>query len=93
MESLGIIRRIDELGRISIPKEVRRRLDIFDGCPMEIFVEDDCMILMKYDVLEDSRNIIKKAIDFVSEDLNLSEDKKSVVVQKLVAAWEELESK
>lgn len=50
MKSTGIIRRIDDLGRIAIPKEVRRVLKIKEGDPLEIFTEKDGSIcLKKYD--------------------------------------------
>lgn len=52
MRSLGIIRKVDHLGRIVIPKELRKRLRIESGAPMEIFVEDDRMILRKYTIEE-----------------------------------------
>ena len=39
MKSTGIVRRVDVLGRIVIPKELRRMLKINEGDPMEIFVE------------------------------------------------------
>lgn len=48
MKSTGIVRKTDELGRIVIPKELRRTLDIQDGTPVEIFVEDDKIILRKF---------------------------------------------
>ncbi len=48
MKSTGIIRRIDDLGRVTLPKELRRTRDIKDGDPLEIFVEDDKIILRKY---------------------------------------------
>ncbi|MBO1582548.1 AbrB/MazE/SpoVT family DNA-binding domain-containing protein [Bacillus sp. XF8] len=48
MKSTGITRKIDELGRIVIPMELRRTLGIEEKDPMEIFVEDDKIILQKY---------------------------------------------
>lgn len=44
----GLIRRFDDLGRIVIPKEVRKRLRIHDGDPMEIFIDGDRVVLCKY---------------------------------------------
>ncbi len=47
MISTGIIRKIDALGRIVIPKELRENLDI-DEAPVEIFVDADSIVLKKY---------------------------------------------
>ena len=47
MKPTGIIRRIDDLGRIVIPKEIRRALKIKDGDPLEIFTEHDGSIILK----------------------------------------------
>jgi len=52
MRSLGIVRKVDHLGRIVIPKELRTSLKLHKGVPMEIFVEDDKVILRKYEVDE-----------------------------------------
>ena len=49
MRSLGIVRKIDELGRIVLPIETRKRLDISAGDGVEIFVERDRVILKKYE--------------------------------------------
>ena len=48
MKSTGIIRSIDELGRIVIPKEMRRKMGIQSNDPVEIYVDDDKIILTKY---------------------------------------------
>ena len=48
MKSLGIVRKIDELGRIVLPIETRKRLDLTAGDGVEIFVERDRVILKKY---------------------------------------------
>lgn len=48
MKSTGIVRRVDELGRVVIPKELRRALDINEKDPLEIFVEQDKVILQKF---------------------------------------------
>lgn len=48
MKSLGIVRKVDHLGRIVIPKELRNSLLIDKGDPIEIFAEDDRIILRKY---------------------------------------------
>jgi transcriptional pleiotropic regulator of transition state genes len=48
MKATGIIRNVDELGRIVIPKEMRKKMDISSNDPVEIFVEGDRIILTKY---------------------------------------------
>ena len=48
MKSTGVVRKVDQLGRIVTPIELRRAMGISEGDPMEIFVEDDRIILRKY---------------------------------------------
>ena len=48
MKSTGIVRRIDDLGRIVLPIELRRTLDIGERETMEIFVEGSAVVLKKY---------------------------------------------
>ena len=49
MKSTGIVRRLDELGRITLPIELRRNFDVNERDPLEIFVDDDKIILKKYE--------------------------------------------
>jgi transcriptional pleiotropic regulator of transition state genes len=48
MRSRGVVRKVDELGRITIPIELRRTMDIDDGDALEIYVDSDKIILKKY---------------------------------------------
>ena len=48
MRPLGFVRKVDILGRVVIPKELRDTLDIAEKDPIEIFVEDEKIILRKY---------------------------------------------
>lgn len=48
MKSTGIVRRVDELGRIVLPIEMRRTLDIAEKDTLEIYVDGDSIILRKY---------------------------------------------
>lgn len=48
MKSTGIVRKIDDLGRIVLPMELRRTLNIEEHDPVEIFTEEDTIILRKY---------------------------------------------
>lgn len=47
MKATGIVRRIDDLGRVVIPKEIRRTLRIREGDPLEIFTDSDGEIILK----------------------------------------------
>ena len=47
MKATGIVRRIDDLGRVVIPKEIRRTLRIREGDPLEIFVDHDGEVILK----------------------------------------------
>ena len=47
MKATGIVRRIDDLGRVVIPKEIRRTLRIREGDPLEIFTDTDGEVVFK----------------------------------------------
>ena len=47
MKATGIVRRIDDLGRVVIPKEIRRTLRIKEGTPLEIFTDREGEIILK----------------------------------------------
>ena len=48
MKATGIVRRIDDLGRVVIPKEIRRACNIREGDPLEIFLQDGAIVFEKY---------------------------------------------
>ena len=52
-------RRVDELGRVVIPKEIRTILKIKEGTPLEIFVEGDTLLFKKYSVAANNKQEIK----------------------------------
>ena len=66
MKSTGIVRRIDELGRIVIPKEIRNILNIENSDELEIFVEDNRIILQKYSLLFENKEKHKKVFNAVT---------------------------
>ena len=51
MKATGIVRHIDDLGRVVIPKEIRRSLKIREGDPLEIFIENNCVCFQRYSAL------------------------------------------
>lgn len=62
MKPVGIVRQIDGLGRVVIPKELRRTLEISEGDSFELFIEDNTIIMRKYQpaciVCGNAKNII-----------------------------------
>ena len=48
MRSLGIVRKMDQLGRLVIPKETRKMFNLNEGEPVEIFTDGDKIIIKKY---------------------------------------------
>ena len=78
MKATGIVRRIDDLGRIVIPKEIRRNMGIREGEAMEIFLEDNYVCFKKYSSSEEDlaikcqkyisgRGAYIKAINFIND--------------------------
>ena len=66
MKSTGVVRRVDELGRIVIPIELRRTLDIAEKDALEIYVDGEQIILKKYarDVINyKGKNICKNCME------------------------------
>lgn len=70
MKSTGVIRRIDELGRIVIPKEIRRNLGIHDGENVEIFTEADSIILKKYYRMSTNSDLANSLCDIIYTNFN-----------------------
>ncbi len=70
MKATGIVRRIDDLGRVVIPKEIRRTLRIREGDPLEIFVDRDGeVILKKYSPIGELGDFAKEYADSLNESV------------------------
>ncbi|MBD2872836.1 stage V sporulation protein T [Paenibacillus arenilitoris] len=71
MKATGIVRRIDDLGRVVIPKEIRRTLRIREGDPLEIFVDRDGeVILKKYSPIGELGDFAKEYAESLFESTN-----------------------
>ena len=71
MKTTGITRRIDELGRIVIPKEIRHNMRIKKGELLEIFISDaDTISLKKHSLLNNNREYIELLINLLSNSVN-----------------------
>ncbi|MCB5935405.1 stage V sporulation protein T [Caldibacillus thermoamylovorans] len=70
MKATGIVRRIDDLGRVVIPKEIRRTLRIREGDPLEIFVDRDGeVILKKYSPISELGDFSKEYAEALFDSL------------------------
>lgn len=75
METTGVVRRIDDLGRIVIPKEIRRTLGIKDGTSLEIFVEKDMVALKKHSSMNNLSHFAEVYVDSIYTTL-----KKDIII-------------
>ncbi len=69
MKATGIVRRVDDLGRIVIPKEIRRTLKIREGDPLEIYTEKDGgVIFRKYSPMGDLQDLAAQMCDAIGSN-------------------------
>jgi len=88
MKATGLVRRIDDLGRVVIPKEIRRTYGINNGDPLEIFTDNEgFIILKKYDPLPEINNRVVALQEMINENTNYTPD----VTKKAVSLLTELE--
>lgn len=86
MKSIGVTRKLDGLGRIVIPKEIRSKLRISDKEPMELFVEDEKMILQKfksYDGCAITGDITEKNISLANGKIILSPEGVELLIKEI----------
>lgn len=70
MKATGIVRRIDDLGRVVIPKEIRRTMRIREGDPLEIYTDREGeVILKKYSPINDLSEFAKEYADSLYETI------------------------
>ncbi len=72
MKATGIVRRIDDLGRVVIPKEIRRTLRIREGDPLEIFTDREGeVILKKYSPIGELANFAGQYAESIAQVLGV----------------------
>ena len=82
MQDRGIVRRIDELGRLVIPKELRKTLRIREGDPLEIYASKDELVLKKYSPmygLEQSAQSVADGLNMLTEKTCLITDCDAII--------------
>ena len=88
MKATGIVRRIDDLGRVVVPKEIRRTLRIREGDPLEIFTDREGeIILKKYSPIGELGNLAKLYAESLSQTMGCTvciTDTDQVVTRDLV---------
>ena len=84
MKSTGVLRRIDDLGRVVIPKEIRKNLKIRDGESLEIFINGDAVVLKKYSFMSDLYDIVQTCndsfYDVINKDIMITDRDKVISV-------------
>ncbi len=70
MKSTGIVRRVDELGRIVLPIELRRSLNINERDTLEIFVDDEKIILKKYEPADIFTGSMDDLIEYMGKKIS-----------------------
>ena len=85
MKATGVVRRIDDLGRIVIPKELRRTMRIKEGDSLEIFIEgSDKVVLRKYSPVQNINEFITEFVQSIYETT-----KKEIIItdnERIIAA-------
>lgn len=86
MKSTGIVRKVDELGRVVLPMELRRTLDIHEKDAMEIYVDDDKIVLKKYKpnmTCQITGNISEDNLAFANGKLILSAEGAETLIEEI----------
>lgn len=83
MKATGIVRRIDDLGRVVIPKEIRTTHGIQLGDPMEIFVDDFGICIRKFNCVENAITTLEMLGEFIFDSPGIKN--KTMVIERLQA--------
>lgn len=84
MRATGIVRRIDDLGRIVIPKEIRKTMRIKEGDPIEIYTADDGVVILKkysqiFEVSDFAQNLVDSIVATTNHTVCITDNEKIVV--------------
>lgn len=86
MKATGVVRRIDDLGRIVIPKEIRRNFKINEGDSVEIYVDNNGIIIRKYSLLDDmlelANMLTSMVVNFFNKEIIITDRDKVISCSK-----------
>lgn len=93
MRATGIVRRVDDLGRVVIPKEIRRTMRIREGDPLEIFLTGEGGVtFMKYLPNEGYKEVLQKLLaDMKNDSDDVANVKVELLIQQAIDALDEKE--
>lgn len=83
MKSTGIVRRVDDLGRVAIPKDIRETLHISQGDPLELFVEGENIVFVKHYRSEEATLLADRLKDIILDGCELTHEARNAVVDLL----------
>lgn len=92
MKATGMIRRTDDLGRVVIPKEIRTKMKISDGEPLEIYIDKDMVCFKKYsyDAVSELNTIVNEIYEDARMKCNEYSDKRIDIARKIDKIIKEL---
>lgn len=82
VKATGIVRKMDSLGRVVLPMELRKTMDINEGTPIEIFVDGGMILLRKYDAADALNKMVDRMKARAIEETTGS--RRAKIVEKLV---------
>ena len=84
MKATGIVRRIDDLGRVVIPKEIRRSLSLSKGDPLEIYVNDRDVVFRPYQPWKELADQVQDIRDIYADSMGSElSDAQSEIIQQM----------
>ena len=93
MKATGIIRRVDDLGRVIIPKEIRRNMGIREGDALEVFLDpvDKMVCFKRYTPLSEHTDTLDRLEDWIEEFMYEDRTKARDLVRQLRAVFQKAE--
>ena len=90
MRATGIVRKIDDLGRVVIPREIRKQFGIEEGDPFEIFVNKDEIILRRYEVSIGLKELVRRLENEFSDIKNDIEAETANKIYEHISALQDI---